>query len=157
MVWGGRDLKDDIVPPTLPGTGMPLTRPGCSGPIQPGLTHLWESFEKKHHLFPKQESVTFHLRRGSRTSWIRSDVKWMSRSSQINFTLKLFPKFWHEAEAHWRTETTKCSIATGHCKTAVYLVISLLEKKKNPQSFNQRSQIKLFPTNCFYLSNPTLH
>jgi len=30
MVWVGRDLKDHLVPTTLPWAGTPYTRPGCS-------------------------------------------------------------------------------------------------------------------------------
>ena len=44
MAWIGRDLKDHQAPTPLPYTRPPTfrsgTRPGCPGPIQPGLEHF---------------------------------------------------------------------------------------------------------------------
>ena len=44
-VWGGRDLKDHLVPTSLPWAGTPATRPGCPKPhpawpwTLPGMGH----------------------------------------------------------------------------------------------------------------------
>jgi len=44
MAWVGRDLKDHVAPTPMPQAGPPTstsnTRPGCPGPIQPGLEHF---------------------------------------------------------------------------------------------------------------------
>ena len=64
MAWVGRDLKDHLVPTSLPWAGMPLTRLGCPKPYPTWPTVCCVAFsadiqvvEIPHH----NESVTVML------------------------------------------------------------------------------------------------
>lgn len=144
MVWAGRDLKDDAVP-AHPARDRDATGSGCSVPIQPALRYLWERFEKKHN-FPQTRICYISLKRGSHTSWIRLDVNRMSRSSEINFTLKRFHKFQHEAKPTGQTQPQSLSLPQGteDC-TLSYHILQEATCPGHTERDNCQSLLQIYP------------